>query len=144
MTPDYYVDLLKVFARYSRNYNPEQKMRRIAVGPDTADTSYTEAVMAAWKNKTWAWDIEGISLHYYTVVKWPPAYKSEGFGEKEYAELVQSTRRMYDLLKMHDAGLIAGDILALTDGSASLSADEFSRVGITPAGLRKLTMIVKI
>ena len=38
--------------------------------------------MAAWKNKTWAWDIEGISLHYYTVVKWPPAYKSVGFGEQ--------------------------------------------------------------
>jgi alpha-L-arabinofuranosidase len=35
------------------------------------------------------------------VVKWPPAYKSVGFGEQEYAELLQSTRRMYDLLKLH-------------------------------------------
>jgi alpha-N-arabinofuranosidase len=121
MTPDYYVDLLKVFARYSRNYNPDQRMRRIAVGPDTADTSYTEAVMAAWKNKTWAWDIEGISLHYYTVVKWPPAYKSEGFGEKEYAELVKSTWRMYDLLKMH------GDIMDKYDPEKKvlLSVDEW-------------------
>ena len=67
MTPEYYTDLLKVYSRYARNYNPNQKMRRIAVGPDSADPSYTEAVMAAWKNKTWAWDIEGISLHYYTV-----------------------------------------------------------------------------
>jgi alpha-N-arabinofuranosidase len=121
MTPEYYVDLLKVFARYSRNYNPNQKMRRIAVGPDTADTSYTEAVMAAWKNKTWAWDIEGISLHYYTVVRWPPAYKSEGFGEKEYAELVKSTWRMYDLLKMH------GDIMDKYDPEKKvlLSVDEW-------------------
>jgi alpha-L-arabinofuranosidase len=121
MTPEYYTDLLKVFARYSRNYNPDQKMRRIAVGPDTADTSYTEAVMAAWKNKTWAWDIEGISLHYYTVVKWPPAYKSVGFGEQEYAELLQSTRRMYELLKTH------GDIMDKYDPEKKvlLSVDEW-------------------
>ena len=31
------------------------------------DTGYTKAVMEAWKNKVWAWDIEGISLHFYTV-----------------------------------------------------------------------------
>jgi alpha-N-arabinofuranosidase len=103
MTPQYYVDQLKVYARYSRNYNPNQPMRRIAVGPDTADTGYTEAVMAAWKNKTWAWDIEGISLHFYTVVKFPPAFKSTGFGEDDYATLLRETRRMYDLLKLHGA-----------------------------------------
>ena len=85
MTPDYYVSQLKVYARYARNYNTEQKMQRIAVGPDSADTGYTKAVMEAWKNKAWAWDIEGISLHFYTVVKWPPAFKATGFGEDEYA-----------------------------------------------------------
>ena len=63
-------------------------MQRIAVGPDSADTDYTKAVMEAWKNKIWAWDIEGISLHFYTVVKWPPAYKATGFGEDEYAALL--------------------------------------------------------
>jgi alpha-L-arabinofuranosidase len=103
MTPDYYVDQLKVYARYARNYNSKQKMQRIAVGPDTADTSYTEAVMKAWKNKTWAWDIEGISLHYYTVVKWPPAFKATGFGEDEYAIMLNATRRMEDLLRTHIA-----------------------------------------
>ena len=68
MTPERYVDQLKVYARYARNYNPKQPMQRIAVGPDGADTGYTKAVMAAWKNKTWAWDIEGISLHNYTEI----------------------------------------------------------------------------
>ena len=99
MTPDYYVSQLKIYARYARNYNASHKMRRVAVGPDTADTSYTEAVMAAWKSKTWAWDIEGISLHYYTVVKWPPAFKATGFGENEYAAMLNSTRRMEELLR---------------------------------------------
>ena len=36
MTPDYYVSQLKVYARYARNYNTNQKMQRIAVGPDSA------------------------------------------------------------------------------------------------------------
>ena len=76
-------------------------MQRIAVGPDSGHTEYTKAVMEAWKNKTWAWDIEGISLHFYTVVKWPPAFKATGFGEAEYATLLNETRRMDELLRTH-------------------------------------------
>jgi len=103
MTPDEYVNHLKVYARYARNYNTAQPMRRIAVGPDGADTGYTEAVMKAWKNKTWAWDIEGLSLHSYTVVKWPPAFKATGFGESEYATILKSTLNMESLVTTHAA-----------------------------------------
>ncbi len=103
MTPDEYVNHLKVYARYARNYNAAQPMRRVAVGPDGADTGYTEAVMKAWKNKTWAWDIEGLSLHNYTVVKWPPAFKATGFGESEYATMLKSTLNMENLVSTHSA-----------------------------------------
>ncbi|MEO8061940.1 MAG: alpha-L-arabinofuranosidase C-terminal domain-containing protein [Pseudomonadota bacterium] len=121
MTPEYYTDQLKVYARYARNYNSKQPMRRIAVGPDSAHTEYTEAVMAAWKDKTWAWDIEGISLHFYTVVKFPPAFKSADFSEDDYATLLKETRRMYDLLKTH------GDIMDKYDPAKKvlLSVDEW-------------------
>jgi alpha-N-arabinofuranosidase len=101
MTPDEYVNHLKVYARYARNYNTAQPMRRIAVGPDGADTGYTEAVMKAWKNKTWAWDIEGLSLHSYTVVKWPPSFKATGFGENEYATILKATLNMESLVSTH-------------------------------------------
>ena len=103
MTPDEYVNHLKVYARYARNYNTAQPMRRIAVGPDGADTGYTEAVMKAWKNKTWAWDIEGLSLHSYTVVNWPPAFKATGFGEDEYATILKATLNMETLVSTHSA-----------------------------------------
>jgi alpha-N-arabinofuranosidase len=102
MTPDEYVHHLKVFARYARNYGT-QTMRRVAVGPDGADTGYTEAVMKAWKNKTWAWDIEGLSLHSYTVVKWPPAFKATGFGVSEYATMLKATLSMDSLVRTHSA-----------------------------------------
>jgi alpha-N-arabinofuranosidase len=101
MTPDEYVNHLRVYARYARNYNTAQPMRRIAVGPDGGDTGYTEAVMKAWKNKTWAWDIEGISLHSYTVVKWPPAFKATGFGESDYATILKATLNMESLVSTH-------------------------------------------
>jgi len=103
MTPDEYVNHLRVYARYARNYNTAQPMRRIAVGPDGDDTGYTEAVMKAWKEKTWAWDIEGISLHSYTVVKWPPSFKATGFGESEYATILKSTLNMEKLVSTHSA-----------------------------------------
>ena len=78
-------------------------MLKIAVGPDGADTSYTEAVMKAWKERNWSWDIDGLSLHYYTVGGWPPRYKATGFGEDEYAIAVEGTLRMDELIRTHGA-----------------------------------------
>ncbi len=117
-TPDYYVDELKRYARFARNLNVEQNgtdnpaggsiagsdpMRRIAVGPGTLDTAYTEAVMRAWKARDWAWSIEGLSMHQYTWVAWPPSYASIGFGEREYATLVKDTLKMEDMIRIHSA-----------------------------------------
>jgi alpha-N-arabinofuranosidase len=103
MTPDYYVSQLKIYARYSRNYNADHPMKKIAVGPDSGDTSYTEAVMKAWKERNWSWDIDGISLHYYTVGGWPPKYAATGFGEAEYAKLISETLRMDEWIRTHGA-----------------------------------------
>jgi alpha-N-arabinofuranosidase len=103
MSADYYVSQLKIYARYARNFNAAQPMRRIAVGPDGEKTEYTEAVMKAWKDHTWAWNMEGLSLHFYTLGKWPPSYSSTGFGEKEYVALLKDTQRMDALIRAHGA-----------------------------------------
>ena len=110
MTPEYYLSQLKIYSRFVRNFNPQQKdarrMLKIAVGPGGDGprwTEWTEAVMKAWQGHTWSWDIDGLSLHNYTVVKWPPAYKSTGFGEAEYAEILKSTLEMERLVATHAA-----------------------------------------
>ena len=59
--------------------------------------------MKAWQGHQWSWDLEGLSLHNYTVIKWPPAYASVGFGEKEYAEILQNTLEMDGLIAKHSA-----------------------------------------
>jgi alpha-L-arabinofuranosidase len=111
MTPEYYLRQLTIYSRFVRNYNPEQqkdarRMLKIAVGPGGGEarwTEWTDVVMKAWQGHTWSWDIDGLSLHNYTVVKWPPAYKSIGFGEKEYAEILKSTLEMDPLIAKHSA-----------------------------------------
>jgi len=106
MTADYYVDQLKIYTRFVRNYNPAQQskpMLKIAVGPGGPDTQWTETVMKAHQGHEWSWDIDGLSLHSYTVVKWPPAYASVGFGVNEYAQILKSTLEMEDLVSKQSA-----------------------------------------
>ena len=110
MTPDYYLSQLKIYSRFVRNYNPEQQkehqMLRIAVGPGGGDprwTEWTETIMKAYQHHQWSWDINGLSMHNYTVVKWPPAFASTGFGETEYAQILKSTLDMDGLIAKHSA-----------------------------------------
>ena len=103
MTAEHYLSQLKIFSRYARNYDSSQQMQKIAVGPDRDDTSYTETIMKAWKDKVWSWDIDGLSLHSYTTNGWPPEYKATGFGHEEYASLLKETLRMDELVRMHSA-----------------------------------------
>jgi len=110
MTPEYYLDRMKIYSRFVRNFNPaqqdKQQMLKIAVGPGGGEprwTDWTEAVMKAYQHHTWSWDINGLSMHNYTVVKWPPAYASMGFGETEYAQILKSTLEMDGLIAKHSA-----------------------------------------
>jgi alpha-N-arabinofuranosidase len=108
MTPDYYVSLMKVYSRFVLNMNPAQRgndqMLKIAVGPGTPDTEWTEAVMKAWKKHTWAWDINGVSLHWYTVPNsWPPSTPSDKFGLDDYAKTLKSTLFMEEFLRKQGA-----------------------------------------
>ena len=111
MTPEYYLSQLKAYSRFVRNFNPAQqqgpqRMLKIAVGPGGDGprwTEWTEQIMKAWQGRSWSWDIDGLSMHNYTVVRWPPAYKSVGFGETEYAEVLKATLEMDRLIATHSA-----------------------------------------
>jgi len=110
MTPDYYLSQMKFYSRFVRNFNPEQqeknRMLKVAVGPGGGGarwTEWTETIMKAYQHHTWSWDIDGLSMHNYTVVKWPPAFKSVGFEEREYAQILKSTLEMEELIDKHSA-----------------------------------------
>jgi alpha-L-arabinofuranosidase len=130
LTADEYVTEMKKFAHFVHNQNPDQArpsidfaavvpllmagkdmdslpsnpnaMKRIAAGPNSADPSYTEVIMKAWKSKQPIyWDIEGISLHQYTWGSMPFNEPATGFGEKEYATVLQQTMNMARTVKLH-------------------------------------------
>jgi alpha-N-arabinofuranosidase len=110
MAPDYYLSQLKIYSRFVRNFNPAQqdahRMLKIAVGPGGDGprwTEWTDAVMKAWQGHQWSWDMDGLSLHNYTVVRWPPSFKSVGFGEVEYSRILSSTLEMEGLIATHSA-----------------------------------------
>ena len=107
MTVDYYLSQLKVYSRFVRNYNPAQEgkrqMLKIAVGPGDGSTEWTESIMKAYQDRHWSWDINGLSIHSYTVVKWPPSFASVGFGEAEYSRILRSTLEMEELVTKQSA-----------------------------------------
>jgi alpha-L-arabinofuranosidase len=110
MTPDYYLSQMKIYSRFVRNFNPAQQdklqMLKIAVGPGGGEprwTEWTETIMKAYQHRTWSWDINGLSLHSYTVGQWPPSFASQNFGETEYAQFLKLTLAMDDLINKHAA-----------------------------------------
>jgi alpha-N-arabinofuranosidase len=107
MTADYYLSQLKIYSRFVRNFNPSQQdkeqMLKIAVGPGGPETEWTETIMKAWQHHHWSWDINGLSVHSYTVPRWPPSYKSVGFGEAEYGQILKTTLQMEDLVSKQSA-----------------------------------------
>ncbi|HEY1679286.1 MAG TPA: alpha-L-arabinofuranosidase C-terminal domain-containing protein [Candidatus Sulfotelmatobacter sp.] len=110
MTPEYYLDQLKIYSRFVRNFNPEQQdkqqMLRIAVGPGGDGprwTEWTEAIMKAYQQHTWSWDMDGLSMHNYTVVDWKDKFASTGFGEDEYAKFLKATLEMNGLVDQYSA-----------------------------------------
>jgi alpha-N-arabinofuranosidase len=110
MTPDYYASQLKIYSRFVRNFNPAQQgnnqMLKIAVGPGGDEprfAEWTETVMKAWANHQWSWDMQGLSMHNYTVVNWDKKLASVGFGETEYAQMLKSTLEMDGLINKWSA-----------------------------------------
>lgn len=116
MTPDYYLSQMKIFSHFVRNYNPAQQgnpghpgpqeMLKIAVGPGGDGPrwiDWTEAIMKAYSQHTWSWDIDGLSMHNYTVVNWEHKFASTGFGETEYAQILKETLGMDALIAKHSA-----------------------------------------
>ena len=109
MTLDYYLSQLKIYSRFVRNFNPaqdKQPMWKIAVGPGGSErewTDWTEAIMKAYQNREWSWDINGLSMHSYTIGHWPPSFASVGFGETEYGQILKYTLEMEELVSKHSA-----------------------------------------
>ena len=105
MTPDEYTAQMRRYGRFVNNYNTSAPTLKLAVGPGTDDTAWTEAVMKSWKERHgWSFDIQGMSLHSYTVYDgWPPHMPATGFDEPAYAHVLKETLKMGPLIDKQSA-----------------------------------------
>jgi alpha-N-arabinofuranosidase len=123
-TPQEYITELKKFATFTTNYNTDVNTQFVAVGPDSFDEfsfGYTEAIMEAWANKTWTWNIQGLSLHNYTRGGYPPVIPATDFDEKQYAEVIQETLQMDEFIAENRAIMDKYD----PDTEVSILVDEW-------------------
>jgi alpha-N-arabinofuranosidase len=122
MTPTFYTDQMKLYARFVNNYNKAAPMHRIAVGPGFPNTEYTDAVMKTWKERHgWSFDLEGLSIHSYTIGTWPPSHPATGFGETDYAFMLNETLKMDSMIAMQSAAMDKYD----PDKKVALVVDEW-------------------
>ncbi|AEI44712.1 alpha-N-arabinofuranosidase [Paenibacillus mucilaginosus] len=98
MRPEYYADLYRQYQTYVRNYG-ENKIYKIACGPNSDDYNWMEVVMREAGRY-----MDAISLHYYTV---PGTWKEKGsateFTAEDWFVTMKKTLHMDELLTKHKA-----------------------------------------
>jgi alpha-N-arabinofuranosidase len=96
MTADFYADQFRRYATYCRNYG-DNSLYKIAGGPNSDDYNWTETLMKSAANQ-----MQGLSLHHYTVPKnWDDKGSATQFDEAEYFTTVEKTLYMNELLAKH-------------------------------------------
>ncbi|MDR1645805.1 MAG: alpha-N-arabinofuranosidase, partial [Tannerellaceae bacterium] len=97
MTPDHYSDLYRRYATYCRNYG-DNRLYKIACGANADNYNWTETVM-----KNVGWQMNGLSLHYYTIPtnNWGRKGSATQFDETEYFNTISNTLFMEELVAKH-------------------------------------------
>ena len=107
MDPEYYGCLYKRYNTYVRDYNSNNKIKRIACGPNVDDYHWTREVMDKVKHHA-----QGISLHYYTIPgdTWEHKGSATEFDTKEYYKTLAKAYRIEELINNHIADIKIPDL----------------------------------
>lgn len=98
MRPEYYADLYRRYSTYCRNYDGN-RLFKIASGASDYDYNWTEVLM-----KNVGHRMDGLSLHYYTVLGWSGSKGSATkFNNEDYYWTMGKCREIEDVLKRHIA-----------------------------------------
>ena len=98
MTAQYYSDVYKRYALYSRNYG-QNALFKVACGPTDTDYDWTRTMMQNARSQ-----MDGLSLHYYTVKGWSGSKGSATeFTGDEYYRTITKTAAIEDILRNHIA-----------------------------------------
>lgn len=98
MEAEYYGDLFRRYNTYVRDYDSNNKIYRIACGPNGDDYNWTERLLKKIGRKA-----NGISLHYYTVPtgNWDNKGSSTDFDENEYFSTIAKAYNIERIISRH-------------------------------------------
>jgi alpha-N-arabinofuranosidase len=103
MTAEDYAPIYRRFATFLKD---DHGPRLIAAGPSDTNYHWTEVVMGTSHKQ-----VDGLSLHYYTLPtgNWARKGSAIGFPESEWASTFQRTRAIEEMIRQHDARMSAVD-----------------------------------
>lgn len=98
MRAEYYSDLYRRYSTFCRNYSGNS-LFRIASGSNADDYNWTEVLM----RQITPWNMNGMSLHYYTVPTgdWSHKGSATEFDEQEYYKTIRSTLGIEEMITRH-------------------------------------------
>jgi alpha-L-arabinofuranosidase len=95
MTPEYYSNIYKQYVTFISGGN----LFRVASGANADDFHWTEVMMRDIPRNM----IEGVSLHYYSVIDWNAKGPATGFTRQQYFTTLKRALRMEELVSKHEA-----------------------------------------
>ena len=103
MTAQYYSDVYKRYALYARNYGGNS-LFKVACGASGADYDWTRTMMKNARRQ-----MDGLSVHFYTVDNWDDKGAATVFTTDEYYNTLTKTIEIDEILRNHIAIMDAYD-----------------------------------
>jgi len=100
MRPEYYADEYRRYQTYVRHHDPDNRIFRIACGPNADDYRWTKVLMERAADH-----MDGLSLHYYCLPTgdWQEKGAATGFDEADWFGMIRRAWHMDELITRHGA-----------------------------------------
>jgi alpha-L-arabinofuranosidase len=99
MTAEYYANVYKTNATFIAGGWSNTRLFRVACGAGGDDFHWTEVMMRDIPRGL----LEGVALHYYSVIDWGKKGSATDFSEQQYFTSMQRALHMEELIKKHTA-----------------------------------------
>jgi alpha-L-arabinofuranosidase len=95
MNPEFYADQFRRYNTYARNYG-NNHLYRIASGASDYDYNWTDVLMRKAGNQ-----MDGLSVHYYTVRDWNAKGSATQFSNEEYLATIEKSLGIDEVITKH-------------------------------------------
>ncbi|MBR4430964.1 MAG: alpha-N-arabinofuranosidase [Clostridiales bacterium] len=109
MVPEYYASLYKHYQTFVKQFNPDKKIKKLAVGPTDKDYNWTETMLRECFRQQGTFPqnfgyMDGLTLHYYTLpYDWDHKGYATKFNDKEWYMTLSKTFAMEEFIEKHSA-----------------------------------------